>query len=108
MKSYLFLVGYDEDGPFTDSMLDVTPMKDVTAKQYENVTAIQKRMGLDVSERESLLKHASYLALRAKMVGMTLHSVHLDGGLEREVLDDYLKSLAHANQLKQFLKQSRI
>jgi hypothetical protein len=106
--AYAFIVGYDEDGPYLDCFMDVSQALNVTADEFADVTAIQKRLGLDISQRERLATNFSGMTLRARVTGKTIHKVDTDEPLTADDLRLYLQYKQMDKTLKDFLTRSKI
>lgn len=108
MPTYAFLIGYDENGPYTDSFLDVTPMIGVQMPEYLNVTAIADRMGVDTTKRKLLPQHMQGMFLRARVTGKTMHRIDTDQEMTPEDLNTYMRSLYTTSEFKDFIRRSQI
>jgi hypothetical protein len=106
--AYAFIVGYDADGVYLDSFMDVSQALGVTADEFANVTAIQKRLGLDISQRESLASNMSGMMLRSRVTGKTIHKVDTDEPLTADDLRLLLQYKQMDKTLKLFLKRSTL
>lgn len=106
--AYAFIVGYDVDGPYLDCFMDVSQVIGVTPEEFENVTAIQKRLGLDTTQRERLLMSFNGMNLRARVTGKVIHKVNTEEPLKADDLQLVLQMKQMDHSLKTFLDESRI
>lgn len=102
-----FLVGYDEDGIYLDSCLDVSY---ALGKTWEGVLAAEKLTGIKNQEAHTLAVSMSGLFLRARFASTGSPGPYLvktSLPLSRDGLEKYLRSLDKA-ALKSFLQKAKI
>lgn len=100
---YMFLVGYDEEGIYIDSFLDITPVLDGYARM-----AASKLLDQQDDELESALLLAKYIELRSRFTsGSGPYLVKANVPLDSETLLQYLASLS-VEECKDFLHRSRV
>lgn len=102
-----FLVGYDEDGIYLDSCLDVSP---VVGKTWVGVLAAEKLTGVQNREARLLAVGLASLNLRARFVATGSPGPYLvktSSPLSRDDLENYLRALDKP-ALKSFLQRSKI
>jgi hypothetical protein len=108
MFAYVFLVGFDEDGPHADCFLDVSAAIDQTAETYQRAVDAAKRLGVDNTRLTQLPHNMSGISLRARLTGKQLHKVTTEEPITAEVLDSVLRNKQSERTLKKFLKESAI
>lgn len=108
MPAYVFLVDYDEDGPYADSLLDVSAAMGQTPETYKLAIDTAKRMGIPTESRERLSKSMIGITLRARFTGKQLHKITTEEPIDHAALDSVLRGKQRRGTLKQFLKESRI
>lgn len=106
--AYAFIVGYDIDGPYLDCFMDVSSVVGVTPEEFANVTAIQKRLGVDTTQRERLMMNFNGMNLRALVTGKTIHKVNTEEPIEADDLRLVLQMKQMDHTLKLFLNESKI
>ena len=108
MYAYVFLVGYDEDGPHCDSFLDVSSALGVTHDQYLRSIQAAERVGADSTSRKALLTSMSSINLRARVTGKRMYKLTTEEPITIEELDSVLRIKQLGSNLKPFLKESEI
>jgi hypothetical protein len=108
MYAYVFLVGFDEDGPHTDCFLDVSSLVGSDLGQYMASIQAARRLGLDTKPRENALTNLNGVQLRARVTGKRMHKVTTEEPITAEVLDSVLRNKQFEGKLKSFLKESEI
>lgn len=108
MPAYVFLVGYDEDRPYADSLLDVSAAMGQTPEMYKLANDTAKRMGIPTESRERLLQSMSGITLRAQVTGRRVHKVITEEPIDFDTLDSVLRDKQRRGTLKSFLKESLI
>jgi site-specific recombinase XerD len=106
--AYIFIVGFDEDGPHTDSFMDVSAALDQTAETYQRAVATAKRLGIDSTQLEQLTNNMSGISLRARITGRRLHKVLTEEPITREDIDALMRRKQAEQTLKTFLQESEI
>lgn len=102
-----FLVGYNEDGIYLDSCLDVSS---VVGKTWVGVLAAEKLTGVKDQKARSLAAAMTALGLRARFVSTGSPGPYLvktSFPLSRDDLENYLRAL-DTPALKSFLQRSKI
>ena len=108
MPAYVFLVGYDEDGPYADSLLDVSAAMGQTPETYKLAGDTARRMGIPTGSRERLLQSMSVISMRAQLTGRQVHKIITEEPIDFDTLDSVLRGKQRRGTLKQFLKESQI
>ena len=108
MFAYVFLVGFDEDGPHADCFLDVSALVGSDLGQYTASIQAARRLGLDTKPRENALANLHLVSLRARFTGKQLHKVTTEEPITADVLDTLLQYKQSERTLKKFLKESEI
>jgi hypothetical protein len=108
MYAYVFLVGFDEDGPHTDCFLDVSAALGFNPQTYQLATDTAKRLGIPTGERVAFLGNMAGISLRARVTGKRMHKVTTEEPITAEVLDSVLRNKQFEGKLKSFLKESEI
>ena len=102
-----FLVGYDEDGIYVDTCIDVSS---AIGKTWVGVLAAEKLTGVQNQEARSLAVAMTVLAFRAQFVNTGSSGPYLvktSFPLSRDDLENYLRALDKP-ALKSFLQRSKI
>ena len=107
-KAYVFLVGYNESGPYADCFLDVSAAIDQSAETYQRAVDTAKRIGADASKLEKLPQDMAGISLRARVTNRRLHKVTTEEPLTVDELEALLFSKLMDKTLQQFLKESAI
>jgi hypothetical protein len=108
MFAYVFLVGFDEDGPHADCFLDVSALVGSDLGQYMASIQAARRLGLDTKPRENALTNLNGVRLRARVTGKRMHKVTTEVPITGDELDALLLSKQSERTLKKFLKESAI
>ena len=108
MYAYVFLVGFDEDGPHADGFLDVSAAVGSNPQTYQLATDTARRLGLPTAKRVVLLGNMAGISLRARVTGKRMHKVITEEPITIEVLDSLLRNKQFEGTLKSFLKESEI
>lgn len=108
MYAYVFLVGFDEDGPHTDSFLDVSAALGSNPQTYQLAVDAAKRLGVDNTRLAQLPRNMAGISLRARVTSRRLHKVTTEEPITAEVLDSVLRNKQSDRTLKKFLKESEI
>lgn len=108
MFAYVFLVDYDEDGPYADSLLDVSAAMGQTPETYKLAVDTAKRMGIPTESRERLLQSMSGFMMRAQITCRQVHKILTEEPIDHAALDSVLRGKQRRGTLKSFLKESRI
>jgi hypothetical protein len=106
--AYVFLVSYDEDGPYADSFLDVSAAIGSNPETLQRAVDAAKRIGVDSTRLAQLPRSMSSISLRARVTGRRLHKVTTEEPITIEVLDGVLQHLQSKRTLKSFLKEREI
>jgi hypothetical protein len=106
--AYVFIVGFDEDGPHADSFLDVSAAIGSNPQTLQRAVDAAKRIGVDSTRLAQLPRNMSGISLRARVTGRRLHKVASEVPITGEELDTLLQHLQSERTLKQFLKESEI
>ncbi len=106
--AYLFLIGYDEEGPYLDCFAD---MSYALGKCAAGERAKELMLGVKDAEADRLGHLFKTIELRARFVHGSAHPgpycVKTEDPLTREELTTYLKSLT-TERRKEFLKAAKI
>ena len=108
MFAYVFLVSFDEDGPYADSFLDVSAAIGGNPETLQRAVDAAKRIGVDSTRLAQLPRSMSGISLRARVTGRRLHKVTTEEPITIEVLDSLLRNKQFEGTLKSFLKESEI
>ena len=106
--AYVFIVGYNEDGPYADSFLDVSVALGFNPQTYQLATDTAERLGIPTGERVAFLRNMAGISLRARITGRTLHKVTTEVPITGDELDTLLQCKQSERTLKKFLKESAI